>query len=83
MELGNSVGNIVFGIGTAGTPNFIDPRTLVQEFQPNRLFAAGPVTVTVSEISSVPVPEPATLPLFATGLGLMALLIRRRRQGAT
>jgi hypothetical protein len=25
------------------------------------------------------IPEPATLPLFATGLGLMALLIRRRR----
>jgi hypothetical protein len=34
----------------------------------------------IESISVNSVPEPGTVPLFATGLGLMALLARRRRQ---
>jgi hypothetical protein len=39
-----------------------------------------PTTLDNSTHETVPVPSPATLPLFATGLGFMALLAWRRRQ---
>jgi hypothetical protein len=57
------------------------------ETQSSLSFIGGPYSLTfnhyvdpiVSPVTSDPVPAPASLPLFATGLGLLALLRWRRR----
>ena len=68
------IGNSGLFLVYVDTPNFVDPMPPIQITGAN-----GQVSTVSNFISPSPVPLPAALPLFATGLGAMGLFGWRKK----
>ena len=71
------IGNSGLFLVYVDTPNFVDPMPPIQITGAN-----GQVSTVSNFISPSPVPLPAALPLFATGLGAMGLFGWRKKRKA-